>query len=105
MKRLSKKQINENIEELKDEINWYGIKKSIANAMLELAKKHGFEFSGHGCGLNCEDFNLSTDKLDIIFCDQGSKVLTTITTNDTDTPKKLYKGTINGALKYVKNYK
>ena len=98
MKRLSKRQINENIKEIKDLISWYEIKKSIANAMIELAKKHGFEFSGHGYGLAGEDFNMSTDKLDIIFCDQGSKVLTIIYTEDTDTRRNSIRVLLMGHL-------
>ena len=104
MKKLSKKQIRKNIKELKDEIQQYGIKKSIADAMITLTEKYGFEFSGHGCGFGGEDFSVTTEELHVNFCDCGRKVEVTIYKNDTEECEKLYKGAIGGAIKYVKKY-
>jgi len=87
------------IKEIEQEIEWYEVKKSIADAMLKLGEV-GFEFSGHGCGLGGEDFNLVTKDLYVNFCDMGKKVKVSITNNDEDMDE-VFSGTVKGALKYL----
>lgn len=88
------------MKEIKEEIKWYGVKKRIADAMLELGEI-GFEFSGHGCGGGGEDFSLFSKKLHVNFCDQGRKVDVWVSNNDDDM-ETVFKGTIHGAMKYIR---
>jgi hypothetical protein len=90
------------IKEMKSEIEWYDVNKRIANAMLELAEI-GFEFSGHGCGGGGEDFSIFKDgKLHVNFCDKGRNRVDVIVSKDDDDMDVVFKGTIGGALKYIK---
>ena len=87
------------IKEIKNEIEWYGVKKRIADAMLKLGEA-GFKFSGHGYGLGGEDFSLVGKGLYINFCDQGKKVIASISNND-DEMEDVFCGTIGESLKYL----
>jgi len=49
--------MKKNIREIKSEIRHYEPPKDIAKTMMTLGRL-GFEFSGHGCGINGEDFTL-----------------------------------------------
>lgn len=85
-----------NISVIKNEITWYEPKKRIADAMLKLGKL-GFEFSGHGCGFGCEDFSLSNDKYHVNLCDEGRKVIVTLSDDD----KTICEGSIGQVMKRI----
>jgi len=91
------------MKEIKNEIEWYEIKKKIADAMLRLGEL-GFEISGHGCGCGGEDFNLVRykDGAYVNFCDQGRKIVVNVTLGvEDDEPEDVLTGTIGQAMKYV----
>lgn len=96
-----------NIKEIKREIEWYNIRKPIADAMIKLGNL-GFEFSGHGCGCGGEDFGLINEKKDryVNFCDRGNSCEVTVNTTGTldedSLPITLFKGTIGKALNFIK---
>jgi|LakMenEpi03Aug12_release.lakeMendotaPanAssembly.Ray.scaffolds.fasta_scaffold04876_49 hypothetical protein len=88
------------IQNIKREIEWYGVRKTIAEAMVECGKL-GFEFSGHGAGFGGEDFNLVDNKknLYINFCDKGRSCEVMICENEI----AVFIGTIGKAMKFLHN--
>ena len=92
----------ERIKEIKSEIEGYQPKKRIADAMLELGEI-GFEFSGHGCGFGGEDFSLFTKDLYVNLCDQGQKIVVSISNNDEEM-EDLFIGTIGQAMRFIQSY-
>lgn len=106
---MNKKQIKQILNQIKEEIRWYEIRKPIADAMIELGKI-GFEFSGHGVGLafQGEDFSISKEKknclINVDFCDMGKKCVATLTVTSYDYDDLYeYSGTIGQVLKKIKN--
>ncbi len=99
------------IKEIKHEIEWYGIRKPIANAMLELGEI-GFEFSGHGCGMGGEDFGLvkypKKNQPDcyfyVNFCDKGRSCEVQVTRDWMGVDETLFKGTIGKAINFVNKH-
>lgn len=103
-KKIAKKRTKELVA-IEKEIEWYNIRKPIAEAMRTLGH-HGFDFSGHGCGFGGEDFNLINEKTDryVNFCDRGKSCVVTISTTSLDKdgwPMKLFEGTICKAIKFL----
>lgn len=95
------------MKSIKDEINWYGIRKTVADAMLELGEI-GFESSGHGCGFGGEDFSLYKEtknyQLYVNFCDKGRSCVASIEVyNKKDDTDYFYEGTIGKVLTKIKN--
>lgn len=85
------------IKEIKEEIEWYQPPKRISDAMLKLGKD-GFEFSGHGCGMVGEDFNLIKKDTSVNFCLMGRKAVVSIQNAEYDT---VFEGTIGESFKYL----
>lgn len=108
--KTNKKTASKRMKEIKQEIEWYNIRKPIADAMIKLGEL-GFEFSGHGCGCGGEDFGLINEKQDryVNFCDRGNScevMVNTAATYDEDgCPVTLFKGTIGKALKFIEKKK
>ncbi len=104
-KRISKKRTKQLLL-IEKEIEWYHVRKSIADAMRKFVDL-GFEFSGHGCGFGGEDFSLSNKKKDayVNFCDKGKTCVVTISTynslNEDGYPIELFKGTICKAIEFA----
>lgn len=98
------------LKEIKDEIGFYGIRKTIAEAMLKFGEV-GFEFSGHGFGMGGEDFglilhpkkNLPNSSYYVNFCSKGRSCQVQITRDDEDCNeiKTLFKGTVGKSLKFL----
>ena len=97
---------------VQEEIDWYKPKKAIVDGMLML-ERWGFEFSGHGCGFGGEDFGMifeyqaDSDGPEgyfyFNFCDEGNKVVATITDNPEGEPDDvLYVGTVGRGLKLIR---
>lgn len=83
-------------------IEWYKIRKPIANAMLELGKL-GFIFCGHGCGFGGEDFSLIRKDIYVNFCDGNKSCRVTINTNPSGNIeiKTIFEGNLKEAMKFV----
>lgn len=100
-KKIAKKRTKQLVD-IEREIQWYNVRKPIADAMIILGHK-GFEFSGHGCGFGGEDFGLINEKTDryVNFCDKGKSCEVMVNTCNFP-PKTLFTGTIGKALKFLK---
>jgi hypothetical protein len=110
-KKMAKKRTKELVD-IEREIEWYKIRKPIADAMRILGD-HGFEFSGHGfCfGFGGEDFGLINEKTDryVNFCDKrnsgdkrNSCVVMVNTCKINNPIETLFTGTIGKALNFLK---
>jgi hypothetical protein len=102
-KKIAKKRTKKLVD-IEREIEWYKIRKPIADAMRILGH-NGFEFSGHGCGFGGEDFGLINKKTDryVNFCDKGKSCEVMVNTCNIDNPiETLFTGTIGEALKFLK---
>lgn len=95
--------MKKNIKTIKQTIEWYNIRKPIANAMLELGKM-GFIFCGHGCGgFGGEDFSLIRKDIYVNFCDGNKSCRVTINTNPSGDIeiKTIFEGNLKEAMKFV----
>ena len=105
MGKMTKKQ---RLKEIKDEIELYGIRKPIAEAMLRFGEV-GFEFSGHGFGMGGEDFGLvmspqkETYSYYVNFCDKGRSCVVEINLDDEgmEEPTTLFEGTIGRSIIFL----
>lgn len=105
-KKIAKKR-TKSLLVIEQEIEWYKIRKPIAEAMRTLGH-YGFECAGHGVGFGGEDFSLINENKNcyVNFCDKGRSCEVTISKCDfpldnDGLPVFLFKGTICKALKFL----
>lgn len=93
---------NENIQIIKEKIEWYKPSKKVSNVLLELGTM-GFEFEGHGHFVNGEEvFQLSSKDIYVDICKVGRKIIVGIITLDkNDNVEKEFEGTIGDSFKWL----
>jgi hypothetical protein len=90
------------IDRVKAIIEWYGVRKSIANAMLKLADM-GFQYTGYEPIYGGEMFSFANLKrnLHVNFCDHKRCVVVVQTANRNDDLINLFTGGIAKSLDFI----